>query len=38
VPWAPWVKARIGYGSYDRCEAGIDEELMASFYAARLGR
>lgn len=33
----PWVKARIGYGPYDRCEKAIDDKLMASFYGARLG-
>lgn len=35
---APWVKARIGCGPYDRCETVIDEKLMASFYGSRLGR
>jgi len=31
----PWVVARKGYSSTQRCEVEIDESLMASYYSAR---
>ena len=32
----PWIAARRGYRDSERCEVEIDEELMRSFYGARL--
>jgi len=32
----PWLKAREGYGEYDRCEVEIDEKLMESYYKKRI--
>ncbi|RZK13192.1 MAG: DUF4065 domain-containing protein [Flavobacterium sp.] len=32
----PWIAARKGYSSNQRCETEIDETLMQSYYAKRL--
>lgn len=32
----PWIKAREGYKSADRCDVDLDENVMAEFYAKRL--
>ena len=32
----PWMNARVGYGSADRCEVKISKALMASFYREEL--
>lgn len=32
----PWIVARDGYKSADRCEVSIDESVMADFYRSRL--
>ena len=32
----PWVAARKGFRSTERCETPIDEQLMAKYYAKRL--
>lgn len=32
----PWVEARKGYGSADRCEVKISKETMTSFYKSEL--
>jgi uncharacterized phage-associated protein len=32
----PWIKARNGYGSYDRCEVEIDEAVMQKYYQSLL--
>lgn len=32
----PWLKARDGFNSYQRCEVNIDESLMSSYYKQRL--
>jgi len=34
----PWREARKGYRPSQRCEVEIDETLMATYYAARLGK
>lgn len=32
----PWLDARDGIASYERCEVEIDENTMQSFYGARI--
>jgi uncharacterized phage-associated protein len=34
---APWIKAREGYASNQRCEVNIDETFLGDFFRQRLG-